>query len=209
MKRIFTITSTTTPGSILYEGAFPSLKACLEQAVAEHANLAGADLRFKNLAGVTLDDALMAGSDFTGANLCGANLSESHLEMSLFQNANLIDTCLSYAFMAGCDFSGARFGATDITGADLSSCLFEGLSSFSLDFMQASLLISARYRHHDGRDIPMHKPPRVLYGVLNTPVILLDKDMIIGQHSFPLSTLNPAPFLDYLTAQPAGTNLLT
>lgn len=176
-------------GNTLYEGRFRSFRECIENAVADKADLRNADLRRRDLSNATLDDALMEGADFTGANLTGANLSESDLRSCGFQNASLIDACLSYGIMDGSDFRNTRFGATDIAGTHLCFCTFSGLSAFSLEFIAAQSLRGSLYIHQSGTEIPMPQPPRVIYGALHTPVILFGQHIVIGSHCLPAPSL--------------------
>lgn len=194
MKKNYAIHCLNT-GKVLYEGQFASFKHCLEQAVTEQTSLQHADLRRKNLSGANLDDAQLQGSDFTGSNLSGTNLSESVLEGANFSNAALVDACLSYSNLGKSLFYGARFGATDIAGCKMPSCTFSGLSTFTLDFMDATDIAGSTYLHLDLHRLPMNTPPRVLRGWLNTPVILLDHHAIIGNKSLCASSLGHLPLL--------------
>lgn len=198
-----------TSGDILYQGPFHSLKDCLEQAVQENVDLKGADFRHCNLSGATLDDARLGNADFSGANLSGANLSESVLDSCLFVNANLVDTCLSYSRLNGSDFQGARFGATDIAGAQLSLCTFSGLSTFSLDFMSADSMQGCIYIHHSGQEIIMQHPPKVLKGLLHTPVIMFDGQVLIGSHCLSFPSIQLMPLLSLLLQGANPTKILT
>ncbi|MCD8570662.1 MAG: pentapeptide repeat-containing protein [Alphaproteobacteria bacterium] len=194
MKQSFTISCKKT-NQTLYQGLFASFKSCVEQAVADKANLHGADFRHKNLSNANLDDALMAEADFTGANLSGTNLSESFLEECIFENSNVIDACLAYSHLSGSNFTNARLAATDITNAVLRRCVFAGLPTFSLDFMNAEDMSGSLYNHHNQPFLSMSRCPRVFTGLLNTPVIVLDTHTIIGQYCF-LSASFDLPRID-------------
>ena len=66
-------------GSVLFEASVESLKACVELAINQRADLGGADLgganlRGANLRGANLGGANLRGTDLRGANLWGANL---------------------------------------------------------------------------------------------------------------------------------------
>lgn len=194
MKKTYDIRCLKTQKT-LYKGWFRSFRHCLEQAISEKISLKDADLRYRNLAGANLDDAVLQGADFTGSNLSGANMSESMLEDADFTNTGMVDACLSYSRLCGSIFDGARFGATDITGAHLQACTFSGLSAFSLDFVDTDGMELCRYRHNDAQTLPMNTPPRVLRGWLNTPVILLDHHVIIGRKSLCAASLHDFPLL--------------
>jgi hypothetical protein len=175
-------------GETLYEGRFPTLSACLEQAILEKVNLAGIDLSYANLSGGNFDDANMPDAKLRGANLSGANLSEAVLDNSDLSDAVLVNACLCESSLKACVFYGASFGATDIAGADLSGAYFSTLSAFDLEFAQARGLQSCHYRHADGAMTDFSRPPIVLRGMLSTPVIVFDKIVKIGASRLPLHT---------------------
>ena len=69
-------------GCVLFEADIPAdtpsglaMRAALEKAVSDGANLDGA-----NLAGANLDGAYLAGANLAGANLAGANLAGANLD---------------------------------------------------------------------------------------------------------------------------------
>lgn len=165
---------------LLYEGDFPSLSACLEQAVAEHINLDGIDLHNANLINANLDDAVMPNANLSGANLSGANLSESIFTGSNFAGTALYNTCLCYSDLSYCDFGEAAFGATDITGCDLSESRFSTLSTFTLDFNHVRSMTGCVFRDPGGTLCAMSRPPVVIHGLGNGPVILLDHHAKLG-----------------------------
>lgn len=175
-------------GEPLYEGRFLTLSACVEQAILEKVNLAGIDLSYANLSGGNFDDANMPDAKLRGANLSGANLSEAVLDNSDLTDAVLVNACLCESSLKACLFYGASFGATDIAGADLSGAYFSTLSAFDLEFTQARGLQSCHYRHADGVMTDFSRPPIVLRGILNTPVIVFDKIVKIGGNRLPLHT---------------------
>lgn len=175
-------------GATLFEGEFPSLSACVEQAVLGKTNLAGVDLSYANLSDGNFDDAIMPNAYLRGANLSGANLSEAILDSSDFTDAVLINACLCESSLKECNFYGVSFGATDIAGAELSGAFFSTLSAFDLEFIQARGLQACRYRHTDGEITSFSRPPIVLRGMLNTPVIVFEKIVKIGGSRLPLHT---------------------
>lgn len=88
--------------TILFEGNFKSLRACVEAAVKARANLSEANLSEANLSGAAL-----SGADLSGADLFRANLSEANLFRANLFGANLFRADLSGANLARADLSGA------------------------------------------------------------------------------------------------------
>ena len=152
----YQIISTKT-GKILFAGLYADFNHCLEDAVLPHA-------------------------DFSGANLSGTNLSEAYLKGAKFAGAALFNTCLSYSNLRACDFRNASFGATDIVGTILSQAQFSTLSCFSLDFSSVRQMDSCLFIDHDGRFSEMSKPPVVIKGIGNKPIILTDHDIRAGHN---------------------------
>ena len=164
MSKKETILSTRTD-QVLYEDSFPSFAACVEQAIADNVNLAGADFRNRNFSNACLDDGLFERADFSGANLTGANLSEARLNNAFFTNADLYNTCLAYSELKNCDFSGSSFGATDIAGTDIGGARFSTLSCFSLDYSSARAMPGCRFINDRREDFFFSNPPVVIRGV--------------------------------------------
>jgi uncharacterized protein YjbI with pentapeptide repeats len=77
-------------------------------------NLAGADLRGAKLAGADLRVANLAGANLDGANLAGARLNKINAPTATFRGANFSGADLEFARVMRCDFSDA-----DFTGANL------------------------------------------------------------------------------------------
>lgn len=142
-----------------------------------------ADLRNKNLSNAHLDDAILPHADFSGANLSGTNLSEAYLKGAKFAGAALYNTCLSYSNLRGCDFLDANFGATDIFGTIISNAQFSTLSCFSLDFTGVRKMESCIFIGNDGRFSEMSKPPIVIKGLHNKPIIIMDHDVRAGHNT--------------------------
>jgi hypothetical protein len=84
------------------------------KAVAEKANLVGANLRGADLAGANL-----RGADLSMANLYEANLSMVDLRGANLYEANLSMADLSRANLCGADLCGADLGMADLHGANL------------------------------------------------------------------------------------------
>ncbi|MCB9983347.1 MAG: pentapeptide repeat-containing protein [Rhodospirillales bacterium] len=168
--------------SVLFEGRFETLKACLEQAVADRVALHCVNLRCQNLTNANLDDALMPGADFSGANLTGANMSESYFKDTNFTGTALYNTCFCDSNISACNFEDASFGATDIHGAILSQARFSTLSCFNLDFVTARAMTGCVFTNPDGTLCPMSRPPIVVRGAGNEILVQLDHHTKTGHN---------------------------
>lgn len=197
--RVFSITS-YIDNTILYEGQFSSMKACLEQAVSENTPLRHANLTKLNLANANLDDAALEHAGFKGSNLTGANLSEARLLGSNFTNTSLYNTCLAYSNLQNCDFRHVSFGATDITGSTINNNLFTLGSCPHLDLMHVESMENCIFEHAEDQH-RLSYPPMVLQGVTNTPIILLDTLMIIGDQTLPFAKCKNLGFINMIASQ--------
>lgn len=166
-------------GTILFEGYFPDLRACTEQAVRDGICLDGADLARANLTNACLDEASLRHASFHGANLVGANLSEARLDHADFTDAELQNACLCFSSLRHATLAGCGFGATDIAGADVSFALFSTLSALTLNFRDAAALESCLYHEDGAAPIPFSAPPVVLQGLYH-PVAVFDAHIKIG-----------------------------
>ncbi|MCB1680499.1 MAG: pentapeptide repeat-containing protein [Alphaproteobacteria bacterium] len=173
----------------LYAGEFHSMVECVQQAVSDNTNLAGADLSFCDLSNANLDGALMPGAILRGANLTGANLSEAVLTGCDLTNALLCNACLCESDLSLSRFEGALFGATQIAEATLSGSVFSTLSAWDLDFVNAREIHDCRFLQTDGSIIPFSSPPVVIRGLLHTPVIILGNTVKIGPFITPSSQI--------------------
>lgn len=200
---------TTTEETILFEGEFKTKRACLEAAIADSINLSHANLKGLNLSNCNMDDALLDNADFTGSNLSGANLSESNLSGAKFKNTSLVDTCLSYSDLSSANFENARFGATDIVGTNLNTSIFSSLSCFSLNFALAGTMEKSSYRHFDNQSYPMTKPPQIIWGLIQTPIALLDRHILLGNRIFSTARFNAQHFFDLMIKVSMHKNMLT
>ncbi len=176
----------------IFEGKYPSFIDCIEDAVNQNINLSYLNLKNKNLSNANLDGAHMPYADFKGANLIGCNLSECELQNSIFNDCTLYNTCFAYSDLINSAFLGAGFGATLIDGCNIQNCTFSTLSCFDLNFQLSRAMIGCRYiasnyKHHD-----MSEPPIILKGLLNTPIIILDKTIKIGGQFFPYEDALPS-----------------
>ena len=165
----------------LYEGQYTSFIECLESAITKGINLSGINLRNKNLCAANLDNANMADADFSNTNLTGANLSECNLSDSLFGNALLYNTYFSYSNLRNCDFRTSHFGGTDMTGTDISGSIFSNLSYTSLNFKNISSMKNCKILS-ESRDYVTNltKPPLVIKGYGNLPIIIADNYVLNG-----------------------------
>ena len=91
-----------------------ALLKTLRQAVAEKANLYGADLSSAELGGADLSSANLRGANLYGADLRGADLSSADLGCADLISADLSSADLSSANLYGADLYGA-----DLRGANL------------------------------------------------------------------------------------------
>ncbi len=165
---------------LLYEGDFPTLTACLEQAVGEQINLKGVNLHNANLINANLDEAQLQNANLSGANLSGANLSESHLKGANMTGTALFNTCFCYSDLSYCDFGNSTFGGTDIAGCDISESRFSTLSAFTLNFDLARNMAGCVFRDPAGVLCAMSRAPVVIHGLQNGPVVLMDHHVKIG-----------------------------
>lgn len=165
---------------LLYEGNFPTLVACLEQAVRDRTDLTGINLHKANLMNANLDEAQMPYANLSGANLSGANLSEAFLKGANFMGCALYNTCFCYSDLSYCDFGDSSFGSTDIAGADISESRFSTLSSFTLDFNLARNMVGCVFRDPSEMLCAMSRPPVVIHGLQNGPLVMMDHHVKIG-----------------------------
>lgn len=185
------IIHTTDENLALFKGQFTNFKDCLEQAVKNRITLERADLRNKNLTNANLDDAIMPGADLSGSNLSGANLSEAYLRGSNFSGAALYNTCMNDSNISACNFADASFGATDIHGTIISDSQFSTLSCFTLDFPRTRQMSGCIFINPDGRICTMSKPPIVIRGAGNDPIILMDRHVKSGHNIIDHKHLKP------------------
>lgn len=179
-----------TDNTAIFSGYYPTFTHCLEDAVEKQINLSYVDLKSHNLTNANLDGANMPCADLSGANLTGANLSEANLTQAIFYNADLYNTCLAYSDFRNSDFRSASFGATMIEGCNMRNCIFSTLSCFDLEFTLTDDIGGSLFAMPDGGLHHMSKHPIVLKGLLNTPIIILDQAVKIGEKIFPRNLLS-------------------
>ncbi len=180
-----------TDGEVIFSGTYTSQKECLEDAVKKEIDLSYVDLQSSDLSNANLDGAHMPGTYFSGANLTGANLSEATLAHGIFYNCALYNTCLSYSDLRHSDFRGANFGGTMIEGSNLKASTFSTLSSLDLDFTQTKDMSACSFSTPDGLFHRMSRPPIVLKGMFNAPIIIMDETVKIGMQTFCKNVMPP------------------
>jgi hypothetical protein len=97
-------------GTILfeYECENNSIKKTLIEAVSNHTDLSGADLRGADLYGANLRGANLYRANLSGADLYGANLSVANLYGANLRGANLYGADLYRANLRGADYKGLK-----------------------------------------------------------------------------------------------------
>jgi hypothetical protein len=90
-------------GAVLFEGAFDTMRLCVEAAAKSGANLTGANLSGANLSHADLSHAYLSRADLSGADLTGANLSRANLTGADLSGADLTGANL----LGGCVATGA------------------------------------------------------------------------------------------------------
>ncbi len=115
-------------GAVLFSLECDSFKLCIEAAVKERANLAGADLAganlaYANLAGAYLAEAYLAGANLADAYLAGANLAGANLAGANLAGANLAGAYLAGANLAGANLAGANLADAYLADANLAAHL--------------------------------------------------------------------------------------
>ncbi len=90
------------------------------------ANLDGANLRGANLRGANLDGANLYGANLYGANLYGANLGVANLGGANLRGANLYGANLGVANLDGANLDGANLRGANLYGANLDGANLRG-----------------------------------------------------------------------------------
>jgi hypothetical protein len=184
-------------GGIIFEGDFPSMAKCVEQAVQEGVCMDFADLTHVNLVNASLDEACLRHARLAGANLMGANLSEADLDGADFTNAGLQNACLCFSSLRHCRFEGTGFGATDIAGCAVDRGTFSTLSAFFLNFRDTASMQGCVYADPGPMNCVFSRPPVVITG-FPWPIIIMDRHIKIGSWTGrlaprPGSDENPLP----------------
>ena len=94
-------------------------------------NLAGQDLRDKNLQGSDCTEAKLSGVNLSSVNLQGANLSKADLSNAKLNDANLKGADLAQADLQGADLTnanleGAKLGNTNLRNANIKGANLNG-----------------------------------------------------------------------------------
>ena len=164
------------------------LRAALEQATVNKANLSGADLSGANLSGANLSGADLRGADLSGADLSGANLSDADLSGANLSGADLSGANLRGADLSGADLSGADLSGADLSGANLSGADLSGANLSGADLSGAYLsgadlsgadlsgadLSGADLRGADGKTLPRATPKQSIENLDKVREIILD-----------------------------------
>lgn len=87
----------------------------ISQAMADKANLRGADLEGANMSGLQLSH-----KNFAGAQADGASFRGSQLKDASFQGASLRGACLQGANLTGANLAGVDFTGADVAGVTIS-----------------------------------------------------------------------------------------
>ena len=98
----------------------------VETAIAQGANLWGANLRGANLEGANLRGANLEGANLEDANLEGANLEDANLEGANLRGANLEGANLRGANLRGANLWGANLEGANLEDANLRGANLEG-----------------------------------------------------------------------------------
>jgi uncharacterized protein YjbI with pentapeptide repeats len=102
-------------------------------------DLAGTNLRGRDLVGFDFSEANVAGTDFTDADLRGARFTAAHARQALFARARLDGADFADARLEAASFYAARAQEASFRGADLTAATLERLSAFNADFDGADL----------------------------------------------------------------------
>lgn len=167
-------------GTTLYEGQFASFSECLEQAIADKTNLSGADLSHQNLSTANLDNACLSGADLSFTNLNHANLSEGDFTNATFFGANMVAACMAESNFTKCNFLGCSFGANILADSIFDHSMFSTLSAFQLPFTEARSMQSCYFYFEDELLFSNSKPPVVVLGLSNDPVIISENSIYLG-----------------------------
>jgi hypothetical protein len=124
---------------VIFEGSFPTFKACIEAAVNIGTNLRGADLRDADLHGANLYDADLYDADLHGANLYDADLYGANLRGANLYGADLRDADLHGANLRGANLRGANLYGANLRGADLYGANLRGANLRGADLRYAKL----------------------------------------------------------------------
>ncbi len=87
----------------------------ISQAMADKANLRGADLEGANMSGLQLSHKVFAGAQADGASFRGSQLNDAS-----FQGTSLRGACLQGANLTGANLAGADFTGADVAGVTVS-----------------------------------------------------------------------------------------
>jgi uncharacterized protein YjbI with pentapeptide repeats len=100
--------------------------------------LTGADLRWAQMQGVLLDEAMLRGANLAWAQLQGSSLRSATLDGAILSAARLQEAKLGNASLVGAKAPGAQLQAADLSGANLADADLSGAD------LQAANLTRAR-----------------------------------------------------------------
>jgi uncharacterized protein YjbI with pentapeptide repeats len=100
-------------------------------------DLAGQDLRDKNLQGADCTNAKLGNANLSGVNLEGANLSKSDLSNAKLNGASFKGTNLANANLKGADLTNANLEGANLSNTDLSNANIKGANLNGADLAKA------------------------------------------------------------------------
>lgn len=151
-------------GTIIFEGLYPSFKACVEDAVSKNIALSHADLRDAHLSHANLDGGNFPYADFSGSLCQGINLSECDLTHTKFNDADLMQACLCESQLSHTAFQNTRLKDINISNSELYRVRFLDFSALDIDFATANRLDKCQYIDALGNIAIFSAPPIVLKG---------------------------------------------
>jgi len=127
-------------GAVLYaSGSAKTVADAVKEAVANGADLHGADLRGANLAYANLRGANLAYANLDGADLYGANLRYADLRYADIRYADIRYADLRYADLHGADIRYADLRYADLRYADLYGANLDGADLYEANLRGADL----------------------------------------------------------------------
>lgn len=127
-------------GSVLYTTKTTNgVRAAVEEAVSESADLIEANLRYTNLPFTNLRGAYLCAAKLTGANLYGADLHGTDLHGAKLCGANLTNADLTGSDLHGADLCGAYLTVADLCGANLTDADLRGATLYGTNLRGADL----------------------------------------------------------------------
>lgn len=166
-------------GKKLFQSQYKTIRAALEEAVANDINLAGADLRKANLKNASLDGLNAPKSCLWGANLAGADVAGADLTGCDLRSAALEGACLAHTKLCNADMQGAYFSHTILEDADFKNTRISCISFFDCDLRMARNLCDATFMHWGEDEISLETTPIIIKGLPHN-IILIGSACIRG-----------------------------